>query len=413
MKKNKLFYGWWIAFASFFLLLMQGIAGNCGSVFIKPVTDTLKVSRTEFSLHFTIVALSIVISASVIGKVIKKYGLRLVMLVSCVLLGIGHIGFSRANELIHFYLMDVLVGIGIAGATIIPASILITSWFEKKRGFIMGICFTASGLAGLIFNPLLNRIIMNYSWREAYLMMGVVILVLGIPVIYFIVVDHPSKKGLMPYGKEETQTNLNTEVTGLKLAEAMKTSYFWCLVIAVFLVNIQAGGVLVQLVPYLTDTGFSSTFATNIIAIAMGSLMIGKIAIGAIFDRFGSRVGVSYAIIIIMISMLVLMGAKTAPIAIIFGILVGLGSPIAAVAPSLLTAELFGNKDYGSIFGIVNMFCMLGTAIGPIVTSSIYDATGSYIAAWKLTIALVATALVLLLLSISRFKRANARKEVV
>jgi len=343
-----------------------------------------------------------------LGKILKKYSLRLIMLIGSICVGGAFMIYSFANTLSHFYIISVFAGVGVACTTLVPISILITNWFKKKRGLALGLAFTGSGFGGLLFNPLTNWIILNYGWRKAYLLLGALVLVIAITIVFFIIADHPSKKGLIPYGmNEETKKSSKTQLTGLSLSEAMKTSYFWLLVTGLLIAGVQLGGIQMHIPAYLTDIGYSSTFAANIVAVFMGVLMVGKLILGIIFDKFGLKGGIIYACMALILCTLALLGAKTVPMTILFAALFGLGNCMGTVAPPLLTAEFFGQKDYGTIVGIVNVFGMFGMAVGPTLSGKIYDAAGSYALAWKIYLVLAVVMLLILLASITKAKKKN------
>ena len=152
---QKIFYGWWIVVGSFFLNFAGiGIIMNTMGVFIKPVTESLGFTRGGFTLYFTIAALSMMVMAPVMGKLLERYNIRLIMTVCTTMMAASFALFSQCRTLKQFYLVAVFLGIGSAGSHIIPVSMMITNWFIDKRGLAMGIVFAATGVGGLIFNPL-------------------------------------------------------------------------------------------------------------------------------------------------------------------------------------------------------------------------------------------------------------------
>jgi MFS family permease len=127
-KTSRFFYGWWIVIGGFILHFIGiGIGINAIGVFFKPVVESLGFSRGDFSLYFTISALSMMLAAPFIGKLLEKIDVRIVMGVSTTLLAAGFALFSQCTTLTHFYLVAVIVGIGHAGSHIIPVSMMINN----------------------------------------------------------------------------------------------------------------------------------------------------------------------------------------------------------------------------------------------------------------------------------------------
>ena len=128
------FYGWWIVAGCFLLTFTGiGIAINSIGVFLKPVTESLGFDRGEFSLYFTIAALSMALAAPFMGKLLSKYNIRVVMGIATTLLALSFFLYSQSTQLIHFYLLSIVLGIGSAGTHVIPVALLITNWFKRKK----------------------------------------------------------------------------------------------------------------------------------------------------------------------------------------------------------------------------------------------------------------------------------------
>jgi len=149
-------------------------------------------------------------------------------------------------------------------------------------------------------------------------------------------------------------------------------------------------GVLHHIVPYLTDLGFSSTTATTLMSLHMAMLIVGKILAGSLADRIGLLKSYLLLIIGLMISITLLYGSQWLWVAVIFNILFGFSIAVRTVLPPLMTAEVLGQKHFAVIYGFLNIFTTLGTAVGVPLSGFIYDATKSYYLAFALYIGLCA-----------------------
>ncbi len=393
MKANqKIFYGWWIVVGAFFLNFAGiGIIMNTMGVFIKPVVESLGFTRGGFSLYFTVAALAMMIMAPIMGKLLERYDIRIIMTICTTMMALSFGLFSQCKTLTHFYILAVFLGIGSAGSHIIPVSMMITNWFVEKRGLAMGIVFAATGVGGFIFNPLANWIIMNYSWQATYLVFGLIIAIFSIPTAIFIVRTKPADKGLLPLGGGgATGEPTAAAETGLTAKEALRTSSFWLLALIILFIAIANMGVLHHIVPYLTDLGFSSTTATSLMSLHMAMLIVGKILSGSLADRIGLLKSYLLLMIGLMVSIALLYGSQWLWIAITFNILFGFSIAVRTVLPPLMTAEILGQKHFAVIYGFLNIFTTLGTAVGVPLSGFIYDATKSYYLAFALYILLCA-----------------------
>lgn len=387
---QKMFYGWWIVVGCFFLNFAGiGIILNCMGVFIKPVSESLGFTRGGFTLYFTIAALSMMVMAPVIGKLLERYDIRLVMTISTTMMALSFTLFSQCRTLPQFYILALFLGIGSAGSHIIPVSMMITNWFIEKRGLAMGLVFAATGVGGMIFNPLTNWIIINYSWQTTYLICGIVIGILTIPTAIFIVRARPADKGLLPYGGEEALAQQSVEEQGgVTATQAFRGTAFWLLAALILLIAIANMGVLHHIVPYLTDIGFSSTLATTLMSLHMMMLIVGKVLVGTLADRLGLLKSYLVCMIGLMVSIVLLYGSQLLWVAILFNVLFGFSIAVRTVLPPLMTARVLGQKHFAVIYGFLNIFTTLGTAVGVPLSGFIYDWTKSYYMAFALYIVL-------------------------
>ncbi|HOG08028.1 MAG: MFS transporter [Syntrophales bacterium] len=388
--ERKIFYGWWIVGGAFFLNFAGiGIIMNTMGVFIKPVTESLGFTRGGFTLYFTIAALSMMVMAPVMGKLLERYNIRLIMTVCTAMMATSFALFSQCRTLTQFYIVAVFLGIGSAGSHIIPVSMMITNWFIDKRGLAMGIVFAATGVGGMIFNPLANWIILNHSWQAAFLTFGLVIGLASIPTALFIVRAKPADMGLLPYGGEAALARQSAaEQGGLTATKAFRTGAFWLLALIILLIAVANMGVLHHIVPYLTDLGFSSTTATTLMSLHMAMLIFGKVLAGSLADRLGLLKSYLILMVGLMVSIALLYGSQWMWVAVVFNILFGFSIAVRTVLPPLMTARVLGQKHFAVIYGFLNIFTTLGTAVGVPLSGFIYDATKSYYLAFALYIGL-------------------------
>ncbi|KPI49675.1 hypothetical protein KW94_15630 [Clostridioides difficile] len=406
------FRGWLVVFAGLILMIsVYGIVNNCASLFIKPVTEDLGFSRSEFSLYYTVIALSTMVIALFMGKLAKKFKLKNIMLVGCVLAGIGYIGYSYASSIYVFYLMSIFSGLGLGMTTLTPLSIIISNWFVEKRGLALGLTFMGSGVGGMIFNPIANYIILNYSWRQSYLVLGIIILVTTIPVVLIFMSEKPSDKGLLPYGYSNSSENvLDNSAKGIMLRDAIKTKIFWIMVVGLILITIIAMGVQMHIASYLTDIGYSPTFAASVISINMGVVILGKILLGYVFDKVGCEKGVIFVGLQVFLGVLALLFASKYPAIIVFIICWGIGNCMGTIVPALITSEIFGKRDYSTIVGVVNAVVLLGAALGSAVTGKLYDMSGGYTLAWMTYLVLTVIMVGLILISLVLGKKKKLKE---
>lgn len=385
-QNGRFFYGWVIVLVGLLLMTFAYVGFvSLTSVFVLPVTKDLGFERGEWMTYLTILSLACVICSPILGKIMGKGRLRLWAGICCLLGFIGYFGFSRADSLTAFYLFALILGIGFAGTAPMPVSILINKWFGgKTRGTATGIAFLGSGLGGMILSPILNAVITTYGWRTGYITLGIVFLVLMVIVLLF-AIDDPKAKGFTRMGEDEIEKNSETAgKNGKTLTEAMRTPEFYFAVLSTTLVVLASSAILANSVAYFVGCGIGETRAASLHGLLLGSLIIGKPIMGAVTDRLGIRTSSVLTTLIFAATFASLFIMPNAAGVLVFLVIAcyGLGGPTITVIPPLMINGLFGDKDYGTLVGVMNMATSIGGAFGGMVAARVYDMTGSYASFW-------------------------------
>ncbi|OIK15143.1 hypothetical protein BIV60_10470 [Bacillus sp. MUM 116] len=379
-KKGKIFYGWWIVVAAFLIMtLIYAPIANLVSLFILPVTKELKFSSSQFMLYFTIMALASMAVGPFAGKLMKRMDVRVYLTLFILIAAIAFIGFSFSTKLIHFYLFAILMGAGLAGGAMIPASVLITNWFNEKRGLCLGIALSGSGFGGVILSPLVNWIITAYGWRTAYLVLGILIGVVLIPVAVIVIKLNPKDKGLSPLGGTISINSTEIkELSGTSQGEAIKSISFWALCLAILVGGVVVNAMLINLAPYLAGIGTTAKTAALLLSLGSAMVIIGKLLVGRFFDKLGLITTLFIISAGSLVSFIFLMKANIVLPAIFYTIFSGIGSTAVTVTPAYMTGALFGEKEFAAKYGVIAIFISLGAALTPIVSGAIYNIHHSY-----------------------------------
>lgn len=379
-EKGGIFYGWWILVAGFLIMtFLYAPIANLVSLFTKPVTEELGFGRAEFTMYYTVMATTAMIIAPIAGRLMKKMDIRVYMTIFTLLGAGAYIGFSFATELIHFLLFAVPMGMALTGAGMIPVSVLITNWFNAKRGLSLGIALSGTGFGSMILSPLVTWIITAHGWRTAYLAIGILILVVLVPLIIFVIKLSPADKGLLPLGEEETSNGApQKELVGVTQKEAFKSVSFWALCAGILVGGIVVNSMIINLVPYLTDIGTPTQQAALLLSLASAMVIGAKLLVGRLYDKLGLIKTLTFIVASDIICFLFLLKANLLIPGILYTLFSALGSTAVTVTPAYLTGALFGEKEYSSKYGTVALFTSLGAAVAPIAAGLIYNINHSY-----------------------------------
>lgn len=398
LKQNGRFYYGWIMMIAGFLMMLLAYVGSVSitSVFVIPVTEGLGIDRAQFVLYQTILTVCSVIVTAYFGKRMAKGNLRLIVLLSALCSVGGYLLLANAHNLYWLYAGAILLGVGFSNCTVLPVSIVVNNWFGGKiRGTVMGTAFIGSGLGGLLLLPVLNAIIESSGWRMGYYTLAVIFAVVAL--ISLILVKRPEDKGFVRMGEMEGETSIDSEKKGMMIKEAMKTPMFWLIASTATLTVFGSSAILFNSAPFFTEVGFTPEKAAMIASFNLGMLAVGKVVIGFISDKLGTKFGSVFAALVFGLQFVFLALMPMNPTVFVWGAVIcyGIGGGGITVCPPLLVNALFGEKDYGNIVAAMNMATNLGGAFGGTIAAAVYDLTGSYIAFWWM--AAVAMGLVMII----------------
>lgn len=386
MAKTKVFYGWWMVLAAFFCLSINSGTGFYSfSLFISSLEADFGWSRASIMTAYTVFMILSGVLSPFAGRLIDRYGAGKVMTVGAILTGLGFFFLNGVNNPWSFSIGWAIRGIGSAATGTVPAAVIVSNWFRKRRGLAIGLMGTGYGVGGSVIAPLIgNYLIPDLGWRMTYLVLAFISLAV-IP-IALALKTKPSDVGLYPDGMQpavvipEKGTG-SPAPQGLSLRAALLTATLWLFCIGYFVSNFSITAGIQNEVPHLEDIGFPlATAATALGAVGMGSL-VGKFLFGWVCDRMEAKYACVIGFIIQLGAVLVLNSVQSdSSVAFIwlYAILAGLGLGSWLPTMTVLVANNFGLASYGTIFGITNMAQSVGAAVGPLFAGHMYDTTHTY-----------------------------------
>jgi len=381
------FYGYWIVFAAF---LCNVVTFGCGfyafSLFVTPLQQQLGWGRGDVMAGFTIFFLTTGLVAPQAGRLVDKYGARIVMSAGAVVAGVGFLVLFSMSALWQYYLGYAIVGLGMAGTGQIPTSAVVSNWFEKRRGAAVGLMASGVGVGGLVLAPVVGTYLLPMlGWSKSFLVLGVLCWLIIIPLALLVIRTRPEERGLRPYGYvadsiAHVQQPLVVK-SGVTLKVAMGTATFWLIVLTYLLSHFAQVGAIQHQVPFLEDSGFALAVSAGALGAVGLFSAFAKFGFGWLCDRVQAKYALALGLVLQVVSIIVLM--KISPgspswLAWLYAITMGLGIGSWLPAMAMLVSGYFGLKHYGVIFGAVTIPYAVGSAVGPLVAGRMYDTSGSY-----------------------------------
>ena len=375
------YYGWRVVLAA-----CLGVMAGFGSlfvytfaVFVKPLGAEFGWSREAISRGFAIAAVTVGLCSPLLGRWIDRFGPRRIILPCMTVFGCGMASLALLRSAVwQFYATCFVLGLVGNGAAHLAYSRSISTWFHRRLGTALAFVMVGAGLGAMILPVLAQTIISRSGWRAAYLSLGCIALLLGLPLSWLHVRDRTESSPDLVNHDSLPIASAPVEHFGMTWQQGLGSFAFWIIVAVLCVSSISMNGAITQMSALLTDRGISAGRAALCASLLGGSSVLGRIGAGWMLDRF---FGASVAFVISLTTasgIFLLARANSFSVGCVAAALIGIGAGgEAAITPYLLT-RYFGLRAFSTLYGITWTFYAAAAAIGPVILGRAFDSTGSY-----------------------------------
>jgi predicted MFS family arabinose efflux permease len=336
------------------------------SVFLKPLTEEFGWSREQVSVAFGIAAMTVALASPMLGRLLDRLSPRPIVLICFLVFGCAFASLSLLTpHLWHLYATFVVIGIVGNGTTQMGFSGAVSSWFTRRRGMALAVVMAGTGIGSMVLPPLAQALISNVGWRGAYLVLGGMVLLAGLPLTALFL-------------RRRVQEVAVRTASSSSVADALRTRIFWILVGTLFLSSIAANGAITHLAALLTDRGIKPAQAALVASALGGASFAGRLITGALLDRFFGPWGAFLLLTVMAGGILLLARADTLAAGMTAAILIGFGLGGEADVTPYLLSRYFGLGSFSTLYGLTWTFYAVAGGIGPVVLGRMFDLTASY-----------------------------------
>jgi MFS family permease len=381
------------AFGPLIIFVSNGLTTTAITVFDAEILKEFGFARGDFKLRDAISYWGVALLVPFTGMLVDRVGPKRMIMFGMALLAIGYAWYARVGSLQEMYLIHCLFAVALACAGTPPVILLVSSWFRRHRGLVIGIAVTGTSFGTIVLSPLNGWLIQNFGWRNGFLyesLVPVVVLLL----IALCVRNTPGEVGRTAVGQEEGAPEPRAE--GLTFAEAVRTRTFWAIGISGMLLYYTTLAFVSHLFLHMRDFGFEPAVAGGALATFGLVALVAKFGLGWLADRI-DRHKVFFACLVVALAGIVLLASmKQAWIwaaIVVFG--AGWGGLFTLY--NMLVVNNLGLRNAGTINGTISFLESLGGGLGIWITGVLYDRYGSYETAFRLLAVLVVVGIVVAL----------------
>jgi sugar phosphate permease len=409
------FYGWiLVTVMAFSATLIYGVRHSF-SVFFSNILGEFGWSRGSVSIMFSLNIFAYGLFAPVAGTLINRWRPRRLILVGLTTLILATAGCALARELWQFYILfGLLAPLGSAFSGWPMLAPTLTNWFVKRRGLVIGMGQAGGGFS-FVYCIFIEWIISQLGWRMAFVVLAGILMIVVWPLVFLFFHFKPEEKGLKPYGATELllqgdsfkaeKASGNLEIRNRSLREILRTSQLWLLVISYGLYwGIGCYLVLAHQVKFAEDVGYSPLFSASIFGLFGVALLSGQLS-GFVSDWIGREYAGTIASSLAVMSLWALLSVRdTEHSWLLYVYAIGFGYGIGLVSPVMFASavDIFHDKHFGAVAGLLLTGMGVGGAIGPWLGGYLYDLTGSYRIAFLTCMGCISVACLLLWLAAPR-----------
>ena len=393
--RTPFFYGWAIVGAGFGSMAMSGaLMFHAFGAYVVLLQEDFGWSRTTLAIAFALQRVESGLLGPIDGWLVDRFGPRRMMLTGVVIFGAGFMLLSVTNGLPMFYLAFLVLAVGAALGSFLPASVAVVNWFLRRRATALAIMMLGLAAGGLV-QPLVAGGMETLGWRTMAFLSGVIVIAAGLP-LAALLRHHPEEHGWTLDGDPppdavalEARDGADGDAAAAPPApareysftarQALRTKAFWLIGVGHGLSLVVIGAVNVHFIAHVHESlGYSVTAAASMITVMTVAQVAGQLGGGFLGDRYDKRMLIVAAMVLNAAALGVLAFASSLWMVVAFAVANGIGFGARIPLTTAMRADYFGGEHYGTITGFSSMVVTVGIVTGPLVAGASYDLSGSY-----------------------------------
>ena len=385
-RRTPFFYGWVVLFSAGTSNFVRNAAASLTiAVFVYPLSQELGWSRTLIAGAASLGGLAATFASPAVGWTVDRFGARLVLTLSVLVLGLATISLAWATSTVTlfgaavpwaFYLACGAGRVIFSSPVPIATSVVVSRWFVRMRGRVNGMLSAAHSAGMILFPMLASVIIARDGWREAWVVLGLVVWGVALLPAWLLMAERPEDVGLRPDGDAADSPEDSPspgEEPEWTLAEAVRTPALWILAVGTGALFLIQAGTNTHAAAFFRDQGLDAATAGLAISLNAAFLGIGGLVWGRVVEGCSPRYVMAAVALVMAAGSALFITADTAVEALVCSSIFGFGLGGMLTVPPVAYADYFGRRSLGAIRGVTEPFTTFGQAVGALVPGVVFD----------------------------------------
>ncbi len=383
------YYGWIVLGTAGSSMFVRNAAGSLTfAVFVPLIADETGWSRALIGGAAAVGGLLATGASPPVGWAIDRYGARLVLVLSLIIIGLSTIAMAWLSVHIAIFYAALAVGrIMFSSPLNVGAATVVGRWFVRQRGRATGLLFLSHS-GGMVAFPLVATwVSVTYGWQTAWIVLGLMVYAIALAPAALLVAQRPEDVGLLPDGDSPDEPDTTAAAAPGSRApadlewtarQAMRTTALWVLAIGTGFLFLLQSGTNVYQADLLRSRGIDLSLSQLSIVVNAAGTGIGSLLWGRVVEKM--RVSYTYAIVALVMALAcgLFVIANTVATAFLAAGLFGVAVAGILVVPAVAYADFFGRRSLGAIRGVTEPFTSLGQAIGAVASGLVFEFAGGY-----------------------------------
>jgi MFS family permease len=378
--QQRFFYGWVVLGVAALGIFASGPGqSHTIGIFFRAIGSDLGLSQTWLTMAYGGATLVAALCLPQMGKLLDRHGARRMLTIVSALLGLACLGFAGVPNVVLL-----AVGFGALrflgqGSLMLNCANLVSQWFSRKRGFALSLMTLGFAASMAVHPPLVQWLIAEVGWRQAWVWLGVMTWVLLLPAVLLLVHNKPADMDLRPDGEAAPAPGqAPVDDLGLTLHQALRTPAFYIIATGLFSLSSLVTALHVLQGSIFVAHGLGQEIAARVFPISAVTMVIMMPVFGRMLDRFPTQYMFAGGLMIMCGSLLAITQVVSLPTAIAYAMVFGANNAVTMTFFSYMWPRYFGRQHLGSIQGTGQMIGVVGASLGPLPFGFYFDYFGNY-----------------------------------
>ncbi len=376
------FKGWQMVYTGMMMeFSVIGFIFYCFPLMFNALERDLGASQSQLSGALSIWFVSSAIASIFLGRLLDKFSIKKIMMIGGVIFSLGLFSISFVQSSFSLLLIyGTLLAVGGPALGNLSVTKLVANWFEKNAGMALGIAAIGISFSGVVLPLLVDPLIDLIGWRSVYIVFGLIVIFLLIPLVRYLVIDTPEEVGQFKDNLIEKPSEEFQDLMEIK--DFFKHNIFWIISLAFAFQFLAMGGVLLHLPLHSESQGFLETWTVlglpikqTVFAYSIAALggVVGKVFFGYLMDRLSANIPVMIMMAMQSVGIFGLTLIDNYLLFTLFCFIFGLGFGGAMVLMSASFLKAFGSQNLGSVRGISALIIVPVQPVGMILVGTAFD----------------------------------------